>query len=681
MRESLMAFIGPTYTGFHGEFAALDLADPVDLLCKKEFGTLVFQLTVKKRDDRAQVRRLLTKLVDFLDRQSTRSFTHVKPIGRLLRDLEMAIVANNEVTAWSTYSDIRNRGRLSATNLAFLQVRIHSAFELWDKIVLLPNLNDLLNIRRPKQISEQIARAVYQYYFMTHQIADDANGAVNTYRNIGYRFQNLIRSTEGFRSPDTIKLAIISAVSANPPKRDLAEQLLKNPAISSDLSWAQSLLATLPPQATTHLIAESTPGQGEADLKYNENRFDEALALYLKEPQTHRSVTRVLEIAVEVDTIPSAEVALAYLSKAPNEIRERVLNRRVFQNHIETLTRICGLGSNGQEKAICSFNAWFDYVDSCESPEAAIELLEYGINDWNSNLLPEATLVARQLQKSRTGKRAEIIRNAVPTFIRALLIDETPKREYKAVYTALVELLIYDGSTGTDDLTAIEQLLEAILTTAPSLKFGENDFTFATDATVYLWNLIAGPRHFNWALSMLDLLIDTGAFRHTNLAPVLASIVNLSQSWARRISREQWSLLQLLATDLDLSDMVPAFRSETDAISEKPVSDFRSLFLGKSIAIYSMTERIAKRAQQLIQQAFEGVIVHLLHDKCCTDRMKSLAQNVDIFLVNTWDAKHAATNGIKHNRPGSMTTLEPRSKSPAALLAALMSFSANPQRN
>ena len=671
MRESLMAFVGPTYTAFFGEFATLDPADPVERLCRDEFGSLVFRLVVKNRTDRTEVGTLLSKLIEFRERQPTRSLANVKPIGRLLRDLEMAILTKNELSAWTTYSEIRNRGRLSATNLAFLQVRIYSGFEQWGEVLLLPNLNDLLQVRRPKQISEQIARAVYQQHFLKYESAVDARGAIDDYRTIGTRFQNLIRSTEGFRSPEAIKFALIAAISADPPKQDVAEQLFKNPAIPTDSAWAKTLVDTLSYQASTHSVAKATTAYADADAKYDENSFDEALTLYLAQPHTQLSVCRVLEIAVEVDTILAAEAALNYLSAAPDEIRGRVFGRRVCLHHIEFLTRICGQDSAGHAKAIASLCDWFEYVDESESPEAAGELLEHGIKHWASTLTFDAVLIARELRKGRIGRKAELIRNAIPTLIRALLIDETPKRECKPIYASLAELLIYDDSMGADDLTAIEQLIEAILTTAPSHAADQNDFEFAAEVTAYLWHSIAAPRHFDWVLSMLDLLIDTGAQQHTNLAPVLTSIIQLSRSWIRRISNEQWSLLRLLAAELNLSEMVVEFCHNAGQGTKKSQHELRTSLSGKMIAIYSLTERIAKRAQQLIQLTFEGVTVHLLHDKVCTDRMKSLAQSADIFIVNTRDATHAATNGIRESRAVGMKTIQPQGKSSVAVLRAL----------
>lgn len=674
MRESLQAFIGPTYAGFNGEMATLDPTDPIERLCEAHFGPLVFRLPVKDPNDRTQVGKLLSTLVENRDRESSRSLAAIKPIGRLLRDLEMAILANNEQSAWAMYSEIRSRGRLSATNLAFLQVRIYGEFEHWAELVLLPNLNDLLHIRRPKRISAQIAQAIYQHYFREHEVNSDAASAVDTYRSSGSRFQNLVRSTDGLQSPDAIKFALVVAIASDPPKRDLAKQLSEHPAIAKDAAWASALLATLTEADNSQVVAEIDIAYDVADVRYNENNFDEALSLYLEQPQTYRSVCRVLETAVEVDSLQAAEDALSYLSAAPDDIRGQVLGRRVCTNHIEFLTRILGQDAGGELKQVSSLLDWFEFVDERESLETADEVLEYGIKDWISASSFNPSTTAERLRKPRTGRQAEAIRNAVPIFIRAMLVDSLASRECKPVYNALTELLIYDEAVGADDLTAVEQLTEAILTTAPSHEAGKNDFAFAAEVTVHLWESIAAPRHFDWALSMLDLLIDTGGHQHANLTQVVAAIADSSRAWARRVSDDQWSLLELLAGDLNLSDIVIGLRPEPDDKTEEAKPDIRGLLAGKSIVVYSLTERIARRFGQLAEQTFDGIKIHYIHDKSLTDRMKSLAQSADIFVVNTWDAKHAATNGIKDNRPNSLPLIEPSGKSASSLIASLQSY-------
>ena len=670
MRESLLAFIGPTFSRFNGELATLDPKDSIDDLCQSAFGSLVFRLTIIQNDDRTKVGQLLTKLIDYRDRESGRTQIAIKPIGRLLRDLEMAILAKNEQSAWAVYGEIRSRGRLSATNLAFLQVRILDGFEKWAEMLLLPNLNDILQVRRPKQISDQIAHAVYQHHLVKHEVAGDATQAVDAYRGTAKRFQNLVRSTSGFQSSDAIKFALVSSVAADPPKRELAEQLARHAAIE-DAAWVDALLTTMP---AAEVVSEAVTGYDVADVRYNENNLDEALALYLKQSPTRRSVHRVLETAVEVDTRKSAKDALAYLSSAPEEIQAQILGRRVCTGHIETLSGILGNDLDGKPKHIASLVDWFEFVDAGEAIETAGKVLDYGISEWASSSSFDAPQIAQELKKSRSGKPSDIVRNAVPTFLRALLVDRPLSREFKPIYNAVRELLIYDESIGADDLVAVEQLSEATLTIAPSHGAVDNDFVFTAEITVHLWETIAAPIHFDWVLSMLDLLIDTGAQQHTSLTPILATIVESSRVWARRVSEDQWSLLELLANDLDLAEMVAGLRPETEDLSGDDAPDLRDLLSGKSIAVYSLTERIARRFGQLAEKAFDGIKIHYIHDKSLTDRMKSLAQSADIFVVNTWDAKHAATIGIKDNRPSDLITLEPGSKSASSLMKVLTSF-------
>ena len=335
------------------------------------------------------------------------------------------------------------------------------------------------------------------------------------------------------------------------------------------------MLATLPATALTEGVSETGISYDLADARYNENNFDEAFALYLLQPPTCRTVHRVLEIAVEIDTRRSAEDAIAYLSSATEDVQGRILCRRVCAGHIEILSQILGEDSVGEVKQIGSLADWFEFVDAGEAIETSGEVLEYGLQKWLSNSSFDASKMSQALQKSRTGKQRDIIRNAVPTFIRAFLVDRSATRECKPIYNALTDLLIYDESVGPDDLTAIEQLSEAILKTSPSHEASNNDFQHVAELTAYLWDSIAAPRHFDWVLSMLDLLIDTGAQQHTSLTPILAAIAESSRLWARRISDDQWSLLELLASDLGLSELVGGLRPESEVTTKNAIPDIR----------------------------------------------------------------------------------------------------------
>jgi hypothetical protein len=674
VRETLQAFIGPTYANFNGEFATLSPTDPIEQLCEGYFGSLVFRLPIVDSKARKRVNSLLSRMIDFRDRDSSRSLGTIKPIGRLFRDVEMAIIAGNEDSANRIYAEIRSRGRLSATNLAFLQVHILAAFNHWAEILNMPSLNDLLQVRRPKRVSEHLATAAYQQFFRQYEESNDPRGAIANFQSAGERYQGLVRSTESLQSADAVKFAVLAATAASPPNRHLAERLIKSQVSDADQPWCKALLAQLEAPSKDSAVAETVATFDLAEIRYSEGNFDEAFALYLKEPPTYRAVCRVLETAVEIDTSTAANNAIKFLESASDDIRGKILGRRVCTHQVETLTTILGQSVSGDPKPIGSLTEWFQCVDNGKYSTSLIHVLEYGLPAWLSEPTLTAAEVAELLRRSRTNTSAETVRNSVPLFIRALLVDSPATRENKPIYNALIELLIYDEMIGADDLTAVEQLLEAVLTIAPSHDASNNDFVFAVDVTKHLWETVAAPRHLDWALSMLDLLIDTGTDQHANLSPVLSAMLNSSRAWIRRVSDDQWSLLDLLTSDLGLSDLLDGIRPSTDLKSSIEKVPIRDALKGKSIGIYSLTERICKRACQMIAKHFTGIILHPCHDHACTDRLRSLARSVDIFLVNTWDAKHAATNGIHDNRSTDQVTLHPKSKSAASLFGELFSY-------
>lgn len=674
VRETLQAFIGPTYAKFNGEFATLSSTDPIEQLCTHHFGSLVFRLPIFDAKARSRVNLLLSRMMEFRDRDSSRSLGTIKPIGRLFRDVDMAIIAGNEDSANRIYAEIRSRGRLSATNLAFLLVHILAAFNHWAEILKLPSLNDLLHVRRPKRISGHLATAVYRQFFLHYEELNNPGKAIACFQSIGERYQGLVRSTECLQSADAIKFAVLAATAATPPNRQLAERLIKNQVLDEDRPWCKALLSKLEATSENDAIAETVAAFDLAEMRYSEGNFDEAFALYLEEPPTYRAVCRVLETAVEIDTTTAAKKAIQFVESASNEIHGKILGRRVCTRQIETLTIILGQSVAGNPKPITSLIEWFQCVDHGNHSANLNQVLEYGLPAWLSEPTFNAAEVGELLRQSRISTPAETIRNSVPVFIRALLIDNVATRENKPIYNALIELLIYDEMVGADDLCAVEQLLEAILTIAPSHHANNNDFVFAADVTKHLWETVSGPRHLNWALSMLDLLIDTGAHQHANLSPVLSAIVCSSRAWIRRVSDDQWSLLGLLATDLGLGALLEGIPKNSDKHSSDETTSIRDALKGKSVAVYSLTERIARRFGQLAEQAYDGVRIHYLHDKSLTDRMRKLAHSVDIFIVNTWDAKHAATNGIRDNRPRTTTTLEPMGKSATALMECLSGY-------
>lgn len=677
--EELTAYVGPTYGTLRRMAEVADPVDPIDEACRRRFGPFFFCLRVTRQQDRPRVSELLRLMVSTRDRRARRAPQANKPIGRLLRDLEMAFLVRDQAEAERLFSEIKGRGRLNAANLSFLRVRVLAEFGKWQAILALPQFPDLLAIPRPIRVAEDLATAIYRDRWASLEAARDATGAIREFHASGHRYRALLRSTEAFRSADALKLALVAAVTTD-ASGELARRLLPR-LEESDRAYGLAILAhrgrgsiSIPDMSVAADLA--TAPDAKADARYDVGDYDGAFPLYCELPPTSRYLARVVEIAEEIDTLAAAATALDYFDKASDATRQVFLSRNLSKRAIERLRARCGVSHVFSAPAIESWEAWFRLVDDPSDSRDPRGFLERGRREWQAK--PNAVdveFLAGALRTTRIGRAREVIRNASPFLIRAFLPESGPVAAFKPIYKALIDHLVYDETIGTDDLEAIALLIDAILRTNPSRHVGNNDFVEAVDIIRSLWCERKSPTHLDWVLDSLDSLIDVAAQNHALLAPLLAEIVEAVQGFRRRVQPSQWRLMQLLSTDLGLPETfigeVP--QEHHDQVEDNPFPSPDAL-VGKSIAVYTLTERISKRFERLVRDAFSGVTVRLLHDKVLTDRMKSLAKSADLFIVNIWDAKHAATNGIANHRPASLPTMNPKGKSATAMFECVAQY-------
>ena len=72
----------------------------------------------------------------------------------------------------------------------------------------------------------------------------------------------------------------------------------------------------------------------------------------------------------------------------------------------------------------------------------------------------------------------------------------------------------------------------------------------------------------------------------------------------------------------------------------------------------------------MIRRRFPGADVREVHGKAGSRRLRNLAKSANLFIMNTWDASHAATDAICDSR-GDDIILRPDGKNPPAILRCL----------
>lgn len=677
LREQLSAFVGPTYTDFTGQQAKLDAHLPAEAALIRHPATHVFRLRVLRTADRQEVHEQFERLRRLCNLHPERNAEVVRPIGRLLRDLEMATLVGNETSARQCLEHLRSRGRLSVHNLTFLQVRLLAAFERWSELRNLPTFRPLHDNRRPARVTEALIRCVYEEHFATSEINNNARECITTFRQKESSFGTLFRTRGPLHDPIVLKAWLIRAVA----RQDSSEAHALLAAIPTDnphRPWAERL--TLQLELTPEPTQPSAPASpiDRARQALQADQYDTAFQHLLECEASIEVVRRIILCAYEIDTLAATQQAAQFIQRVPEEVCKQVLTQRAVAKAWEEL--FCApdklLGEIDSASIPHDWLSWITRLNTSGAWPEAIEIAQQGAFEWPVAPLkssPDAiSSLAEQLIASRTPEATAIIRVVLPDLIGCFLPANEPVREFKSIYMSLLYLLALDDTIAADDLVVLERLAEALLLSAPSVT-GPNECLELLEALEAVWQRVRSPRHLDWALSVLDLLIEFHVRQYASVEQFFNQILNSIRDWPRRVSDHQWQFLELLATDLGQPKQLEGLRPTQPIPTYKHPATSNPL-KGRTVAIYTLTERIGHRAAQLIQRLYQGVKIQLLHDKAASDRLIQLARSADIMIVNTWDAKHAATGAIQTHRHTHQITLFPQGKSATNIANVLHKF-------
>src|SRR5207249_4538353 len=115
-RDEVQAFLGPSYSNFEGRATQLDASDSVEAAVLAKHGANAFRLEVPDRNILDAARERLRLLIRLQKERPPRHAQRTRAAGRVLRDFEYALLANQEAAAADCIEELRAAGQLSAAN-------------------------------------------------------------------------------------------------------------------------------------------------------------------------------------------------------------------------------------------------------------------------------------------------------------------------------------------------------------------------------------------------------------------------------------------------------------------------------------------------------------------------------------------------------------------------------------
>jgi len=665
------SFVGVNFSNIRPGKAKLDLNDPVDKAVYDLTGGYVFRFY--GNDNQIWRSLQLLKRVKAKSTEIVREQPRVT--GRVLRDFYMALQVEQRDIAEECLRYLKENNRLDPLNLAFLKVQLLAELGRWTELLELPEMPDLLKMRRPLAVTRALIKAVYidkLSEFERNKLP--AEGVEYFKKQVFPLYGDLFRSRSVLKEPEILKSFMMFAVMDLAPKPELRDEILNTEGLSSeDYGYLCQLANLLPLQKTqTNYTLEN------AQMLVLAGSYDEALKMAEKLPPSILRARILSDCAYEIQTIASERAALqAVRELAPEDIKTFMLSRR----HREFIE---GIGGKEIHEAAFALDQvlptdWPTFISRINkglfSPARALAIAQKGVIEWDPEELKaspgDIERLIDLLNERRSDQEEELLGHILPYLFAFFLQDRSwPRNEFKRIYLALLFILVYGSYGGESDLEVFSEMAIGLL----RLGVNKLEYKEILDDTATLWDEYYSESTLNWALDFADSLVSYPCASEDDRLQFIKGIINRLVTFSRRVKPEQWQLLKVLLHDLDLFEEYKTLL-ESATISqvelESRTEELLALLNGKTVGIYTLDEPVAVRVRQLLEELSPEVRVQVSNDKVGNDRLKQLSRTADIFVIAAGCAKHAATTFIESNRPKHLPILWAQGKGSASMMRAI----------
>ncbi|MEZ9657436.1 protein DpdD [Vibrio splendidus] len=692
--ELLTAHVGCSYTDFVKQPYHLDPNDPTELALMEAYTGLgsvkVFRFTVTEGyvdEVFGALERLRVQLVN----RPARRLNVVRHRGRILRDIHFALYRQNGADAYQHLAELRRAGGIGDQNELFLELRCHAVDGQWDKIINHPKLHIVMELPRPRVLTEALMEAVYGYQLLALEMQQDLAGQRQLFDSALLKpYRGLFITLQKVTSPNAVKAALLWLLSDSKGdplvKRRRAEKLAKGAQCytDNDRFWINELLSQFSQSDAVEIEVvepEPTPTPALTPAATTLSEFQQFSLLADEDPQAvldelveghwngvlaHHVAAVALKCASYLVSPESAQQADNLLKGLDDEARDQLLTKPVYAKFYADI-------SPNLEAKSDEVRTWHDWLaELIADPDwrGARTFAEEGAQNWPSEAMhcEQFAGMIESCAGSDDQRAAQALREHL-TSLATWLFNCEPTGQLQPVWMALIELLALDQNTSQEDMIFATDLARGCLQgTLSTNKY--------SDLLEYM-SLLQGA--CGSGASIADIWLDMLELLYINPCPkpeerdeLFLSVYNSFSISPMRYSYLQWQVLTRLCDEVGMSLTIPEMvKPEVrDGSSENAKVDLN----GKRIALYTLTESVAHRVRDRLLELFPNADVRVNSDKVATESLKVLARESDYFVFAWLSSAHQAFYSIKAERKGK-PLLQPQGKGSSSMLRCILEAS------
>jgi hypothetical protein len=581
-------------------------------------GLICIKMLVEARDDLEAKKRVFFAFRRILSLYEQRPLLqeHIqRPLGRILREFYTACKVEDEKTAKNLFKELKTSGKLSERNLLFLNFQALKAGKKWNAILEHDQLSSCLKGRIPLQVLRLLLQA------------------------FAHRCRSLLDDDFSSTDRDSVwqeSQSLITIFTVPPPLHEL-----KN-VTSEWKAWAIGAALNGFSEIEQYLNDYIDPSWLNDLLSWAGAKVQNSdqIPSLLQVPTLETNVQSAKELLQYALLAPNDEIVdiVAKLSEMPDSVAEEIAKVPILHQHWINLKALYFQKEYG-------WNKWFTEI--CENEEQTDELTQLATNkclEWASDTF-DPGVIQQCLDAPDNSKAGEALRDVMP-----LMLEWLQDREIKcpdSFWVKLIELLALDDFANRQDIQLTGAVLEGLFRGSYSLKSYED----ALQAVEMLLEKVNSIQSYDAVLEMMDMVLDNSCPSPRAQQSLWHNVQQFAFRKWTRLTPILKKLTKLFAQELLGDDAEKAFAQfTTPEFHDEEAGEHYPDLSGKVLAIYSLTEGAAKRAKELLESLFDGIIIRLNHDHVATSSLENLAKTAEYFVFAAKSAKHQAFYTVKNLR-------------------------------
>lgn len=554
-----------------------------------------------------------------------------RPIGRILRDFFIASREKENELVSQFLKEAKLSNGLSNRNIIGLELQAFAVQERWKDILNHVDLIDYLNGIIPSRIYHLLIRALVQVNRL------DINDPTLIH------FENLKINLDKFQPFLTNNVTLRSDKKYQQDWQAWVLMVLSLGASGID----NHIPNFIDPHWVDKAKTAISDANNELEIK---SSFTGEFKRLLESELTIESATELFKYA-KICSTKEVPAILNWLESLPIKVRQEIKAcipfRRLWgelEDHIysgleipepefehkedSNLAESHEVENTPKPKHSLSWNDWFASIGTrTYNPDI---LLESKAEDFN---------IIQITQNIKECNSPEEIRNISPNLLT--WIEDNNVVTNSEFWLALIELISVDDHTSYTTIILLKDLVEKLLETPHS----KEDYAEALEAFNLVNENELSKRSLPTVIDFIELLFDYPIKDEDVLKykvwPCTSSY--LVKNWDN-VEFELKTVVMWLEAQISPQTGLLA---HLELNNEPQVEGSSINLVGKTVGISTLTETAGKRAVEILEGLFPGIVIKLNHDKVATDKLKHLAKTADYFIFCNKSAAHQSYYSVK----------------------------------